>query len=132
MLTGLQNTIDAFCTHILGLHKGIRFAGIANKDGKMMGHAYRVDVVPLLTPMETEISVLQSVIRASTRRDLEKKIGKTLFSYTRYEKVKRITVPLSDRSSTDLQILLVSFDVNVDPEPIVMDKIIPLLDELVL
>jgi hypothetical protein len=37
ILTELQNTIAAFCTHILGLHKGIRFAGIANKDGKMMG-----------------------------------------------------------------------------------------------
>jgi hypothetical protein len=111
------------------LDNGIRFAGIANKDGKMVCHAYRTGVVPMLTARETEISVLQSVIRASTRRNLEKKMGKSLFSYTRYEKVKRVTIPLSDKSN-DLQIFMASFEIDFVPEPIVMGKIIPLLQEL--
>ena len=119
---------------MLQLDRGIRFAGIANKDGKMIAHAYRQGLLPLLTSIETEMSVLQSVIRAAMRKDLERKMGRTFFSYTRYEKVKRVTIPLysSTSGNNDIWIFMVSFDINVDPEPLVMGKIIPMLDELVL
>lgn len=128
----MRQTIEDFCSQILELDRGIRFAGIANKDGQLVGHAYRKGLLPLLTEKETEISVLQSVIRSSTRRSLEKKLGRTLFSYTRYEKVKRATIPLKSVSGQQ-QILMVSFDLDVvDPEPIIMDEILPLLDGLVL
>lgn len=124
--------MDSFCERILELNSGIRFAGIANKDGQMVGHAYRSGTLPLLTEKETEISVLQSVIRNATRKMLEKKLGKTLFSYTRYEKVKRATIPIRNNESDGLHVFMVSFDPASDPEPIIMDQIIPLLHELVL
>jgi hypothetical protein len=119
---------------MLRLDKSIRFAGIANKDGKMIAHAYREGLQPLLTSIETEMSVRQSVIRTAMRKDLERKMGRTFFSYTRYEKVKRVTIPIhsSKSNNNNIWIFMASFDVNVDPEPLVMDKIIPLLDELVL
>jgi hypothetical protein len=127
----LRRAIEDFCSQILKLDRGIRFAGIANEDGQMVGHAYRNGLLPLLTEKETEISVLQSVIRSSTRRSLEKKLGRILFSYTRYEKVKRATIPLKNDIG-QLQVLMVSFDLNVDPEPIIMEEILPLLDGLVI
>lgn len=97
----------------------------------MVGQAYRSGILPLLTKKETEISVLQSVIRSTTRETLEKKLGQTLFSYTRYEKVKRATMPI--RSQTGgLRILMVSFDLDVEVEPIIMNEIMPLLDALIL
>lgn len=113
------------------MNKGIRFAGIANSEGKLTGHAYRPGLVTLLTQKESEISVLQSLIRASTRRGFEKKLGRVLFSYTRYEKVKRVTIDMKT-SSGGIYIFMISFDMDVDPEPIILSKILPLLQELVL
>jgi hypothetical protein len=123
--------VEAFCGQVLELNGGIRFAGIANKDGQVVGHAYCSGILPLLTRKETEISVLQSVIRSATRETLEKKLGQTLFSHTRYEKVKRATIPIKSQTG-GLRILMVSFDLNVEVEPIIMNEIIPLLDELIL
>lgn len=113
------------------MNKGIRFAGIANNEGKLTGYAYRPWLIPLLTPKESEISVLQSLIRAGTRRGMEKKLGKALFSYTSYEKVKRVTIDLKTPSG-GIYIFMISFDTDVDPEPIILSKILPLLQELVL
>ena len=79
----MQGTVDAFCSQMLRLDRGIRFAGIANKDGKMTAHTYREGLLPLLTSNETDMSVLQSVIRTAMRKDLERKMGRTFFSYTR-------------------------------------------------
>ena len=113
------------------MNKGIRFAGIANSEGKLAGHAYRQGLVPLLTQKESEISVLQSLIRAGTRRSLEKKLGRALFSYTFYEKVKRVTVDINTPSG-GIYIFMISFDLNVDAEALTMDTILPVLQELVL
>jgi hypothetical protein len=113
----------------LELNNGIRFAGIADKKAQLVGHAYRNGLRPLLTPKETEISVLQSVIRNGTRTTFEKKLGKTVFSYMVYEKVKRVTIPMKS-GSDHLFILVVSFDPDVHAEPIVVHEIMPLLNEL--
>ena len=127
----MSNSISDFCAQILKLNSGIRFAGIANNEGTLAGHAYRPGLVPLLTQQESEISVLQSLIRAGTRRSLEKKLGRALFSYTRYEKVKRVTVDIKTPSG-GIYIFMISFDLNVEPEPVIIGKILPLLQELVL
>lgn len=79
-------TISDFCANMLKLNKGIRFAGVADRDGRLIGHAYRKGIVPLLTPKEAEISVLQSFIRMGTRATLEQKLGDTVYSFTLYKK----------------------------------------------
>jgi hypothetical protein len=66
---------------MLGLDRGIRFVGVADTEGRLVGHAYRKGIVPLLTPKETEVSVLQSFIRMSTRTTLEQKLGGTVRLY---------------------------------------------------
>ena len=127
----MQLTINDFCASILRLDRGIRFVGVANREGKLIGHAYRKGIVPLLTPQETEVSVLQSFIRMGTRATLEKKLGDTVYSFTMYQKVKRVTIPLRG-SSKITHIFMVSFDMDVDHEPIVVKRIIPELENLVL
>lgn len=120
-----------FCNSILSLDGGIRFAGIANREAHLIEAVYRKDVTPLLTRQETEMSILQSLIRMGTRGRLEAKIGKTIYAFARYEKVKRVTIPLREGSEIT-HILLISFDIDADHDSIVMNKIIPWLDELVL
>lgn len=127
----MQLTINDFCASMLKIDRGVRFVGIANREGQLMGHAYRKGIVPLLTPKETEVSVLQSFIRMSTRATLEQKIGETVYSFTMYRKVKRVTIPLRN-SSKITHIFMVSFDLDVDHEPIIINKILPELENLVL
>ena len=126
-----MDSVSTFCSHVLRLHKGIRFTGIANSEGKVAGYAYRKGATPLLNEKELEIEFLLSLIRAGTRVKHEKRLGKVIFSATIYEKVRRVTIPLRSKSG-ELYVFLLSFDVNVNHEPIVYEHAMPLLAELIL
>lgn len=124
------SSLEKFCSRVLSLHEGIRFAGIADGQGELVGSAYRKGLRPLLTQDESKLSVVQSFIRMGIRTTQEGKLGKALYESEVYEKVKRVTIPV--RSPTSLHIFMASFDTSVDHEPIILKKIIPLLDDLVL
>ena len=81
-------------------------------------------MVPLLTQEETIESIEHSVSRMSTRRLLEAKLGKTIYSITFYEKVKRAVLPLGKNGDF---ILMVSFDNEADHDSIIRNKIMPLI-----
>jgi len=108
------------CKHILELDKTIRFVGIASIEGKLIAQEYRVGLESLLTKEESELSVMQSIIRMGTRKVLEEKVGKTIYAFALYEKVKRATIPLGDAN-----ILMVSFDIEANHESIILNKILP-------
>ena len=110
-----------FCRQILDLDKSIRFAGVSDGGGKSIMKEYRKGVVPLLSEREEESSLLQAAIRMAARKVFEPKIGKTIYASALYEKVKRATIPLNN----DL-ILMVSFDIEANHEPIILIKVIPL------
>ncbi len=112
------------CSEILALDDGIRFAGIATRFGKVVASIYRDKLDPLLTGQESELSVTQSIIRMGTRQTLEEKLGKTVYAFAMYEKVKRATIPVRD---ADGHILMVSFENNCDHERLILEKIIPLV-----
>ena len=111
---------------MLSLDSNIRFAGIANEKSEVMGSAYRAGVKPLLSPEETQKSIMQSVIRAGMRTSLESKLGKTVYAFAMYEKMKRVTIPLKVDEDR-IYIFMVSFDLDADHEPIILNKIIPML-----
>src|SRR5918996_2720697 len=110
------------CKRIIELDDKIRFAGIPNKFGKQIVVAYREGLNPLLTDNESELYAIETVIRMNTRKDFESKLGKPIYSFTLYEKLKRVTISLD---SKDYPILMVSFDIDADHETIILNKIIP-------
>jgi hypothetical protein len=112
------------CRQILSLDGSVRFAGFANMQGKLVAAEYRKGTTPLLTKEESELSVTQSILRMGTRSTLEAKLGRTIFAFAMYEKVKRATIPVRDAGK---HILMVSFDVDCDHERIILQKILPLL-----
>lgn len=114
------------CNAILELDQGIRFAGIATRFGKVVASIYRQGLDPLLTRQESELSVTQSIIRMGTRQTLEQKLGKTVYAFAMYEKIKRATIPMRD---SDNHILMVSFENKSDHERLILEKIIPLVRE---
>ncbi|MER3448155.1 MAG: hypothetical protein C4291_15630 [Candidatus Dadabacteria bacterium] len=106
------------------MDEAVRFAGIADNLGKIVAYEYREGLAPLMTIQESEMSVIQSVIRMGLRRMHEEKLGRTLYAVAAYEKVKRATIPLADGS-----FLMISFDIPSDHESIILRRVLPLIKE---
>ena len=118
--------LHSLCNRILESDKAIRFMGIPNKIGKQIVSSYRVGLVPLLIPQEIEMLAIQSILRMNTRKDFESKLGKPIYSFTIYQKIKRVTITLENK---EYPILLASFDIEADHENIIVNKILPLINE---
>jgi hypothetical protein len=112
------------CCNILSLDNSVRFAGIANNMGKVVAHQFQEGAASMLTFEELEGSVVKSVLRMRTREDYESKLGKAIYTFTLYEKVKRASIPLAHR---DYALLMVSFDNQANHEEIILKKILPVL-----
>jgi hypothetical protein len=121
-----ERRLDSLCSRILESDKTIRFVGISNKMGNQIISRYRSGLVPLLTPKEIEMYAMQSVLRMNTRKDYESKLGKPIYSFTLYQKIKRVTVTLENR---EYPILLSSFDIEADHENVIVNKILPMISE---
>jgi len=117
-------TIDVhnMCKQIIELDSAIRFVGIPNKFGKQIVVEYRKGLTPLLTDTESELYAVESVMRMNNRKDYESKLGKPIYSFTLYEKIKRTTISLDNK---DYPILMISFDTEADHESIILNKIMP-------
>lgn len=130
------------CIQILEIDNSIRFAGFANNMGTVIAAQHRQALMSvekekekeksLLTKDELELSVIESVLRMLTRKDMMSKLGKPIYSFTLYEKVRRATILLDNSNNSGCPpILMVSFD-NHDssgpyPESIILRGILPLV-----
>jgi hypothetical protein len=119
-----SSLFEDVCQSIIDLDKTIRFAGIANMRRTIVSAKYRAGLVPLLTQEETIESVEHSVLRMGTRRPMEAKLGKIMYSIAFYEKVKLAVIPIGKDGDF---ILMVSFDNDADPDSIIRNKIMPLI-----
>ena len=118
------SVFEEFCHLILDLDGSIRFVGIATLSGAILATKYRANLIPLLTKEETASSIKDSVWRMESRRDVEEKLGKTLYVIATYEKVKRATIPVGKEGQS---ILIISFDSASDPESIIRNKILTVI-----
>jgi hypothetical protein len=62
----------------------------------------------------------------NTRKDFESKLGNPIYSFTIYRKIKRVTIILEN---DEYPILMASFDIEADHENIIVNKILPLINE---
>jgi hypothetical protein len=62
----------------------------------------------------------------NTRKDYESKLGKPIYSFTLYQKIKRVTITLENK---EYPILLASFDLEADHENIIKNKILSIINE---
>ena len=82
------------CNEIMNLNKSIRFVGVVNNLGTLLVTLYREKLIPLMTSEETENYAMQAVLRAATREDFVKKLGKLKHSIGTYERLIRATIPV--------------------------------------
>jgi hypothetical protein len=112
------------CNQILESDSSVRFVGIPNKMGRQIVSSIRNGLTLLLTPQEIEMFAIESVLRMNTRKDFESKLGRPIYSFTLYEKVKRATITLENE---EFPVLMASFDIQADHDHIIMDKILPII-----
>jgi hypothetical protein len=80
------------CNSILAVSPHIRYAGIMNKFGRTLTGALRKGVVPLLKPNEARDEYFIEATRNRLRKNFEKSIGRTEYTFTENEKVKILTI----------------------------------------
>ena len=119
-----EEDLRRLCNQIQESDSSVRFVGLPNKMGRQIVSSHRHDLALLLTPQEIEMFAIESVLRMNTRKDFESKLGKPIYSFTLYEKVKRATITLE---SKEYPIVMVSFDIQADHDYIIMDKILPII-----
>src|SRR5918994_913485 len=81
---------------IMNFDPKIRLVTICDLDGKIMHSGHRQGVTNLLTPEESKKSLDLAINAWKVRSELAPKIGKGKYVLAEYEKIKRITMPLSD------------------------------------
>ena len=116
------------CSNVLQLDKSIRFAGIANNMGTLIGYKIREGLIPLLNEEELENNIMKTVLRMKTREDFESKLGEVIYTFALYKRVKRASIPLEGYHQ-DMAVLTISFDMAADHDSIIMDKILPFLKQ---
>jgi hypothetical protein len=119
-----KEDLRRLCNQILESDSSVRFVGIPNKMGRQIVSSYRNGLTLLLTPQEIEMFAIESVLRMNTRKDFESKLGRPIYSFTLYEKIKRATITLE---SEEYPILMVSFDIQADHDHIIIDKMLPII-----
>jgi len=84
------------CNSILTISPSVRYAGIMNRFGRTLAGGLRKGVVPLLKPDEARNEYFIEATRTQLRRNFEKSIGKTEYTFTENEKVKVLTLSSED------------------------------------
>lgn len=121
-MTGTE--LDDLCNQIMQSDDSLRFVGIADKYGKQVAVKYRNGLVPYLNQTESEIYSIDTVMRMNSRKEMESKLGKVIYSFTIYEKLKRATIYIGNN---DYPVLMASFDTQSDHDKIIQNKILPIV-----
>jgi hypothetical protein len=87
---------ESLYQQIMDLDLSIRLVTICTNDGQIMYSDHREGVRNLLTPEESKRSLELAINAWKIRSELAPKIGKGKYVLAEYERIKRITMPLSD------------------------------------
>lgn len=114
------------CDEVISLSVSIRFAGISDKEGKLLAVSERQNLKPLLSNEERAQYAITAATRQYTRLRWEYHLGRIHYASSRYEKLARATIPIADANSTLYYVLLLSFDPDIkNLHKLIMDTIIP-------
>jgi hypothetical protein len=114
----------------LSINTAIRFAGIADPDGKLLGISERKGLKPLLTAEQRAQYAITAATRQFTRLRWEYHLGKIHYASSHYAKMIRATIPITDKERQLWYVLLLTFDVGTDNfHEIITQSIVPLVSK---
>jgi len=99
---------------IMDIDPQIRYATIANKDGKIEQTGHRDGVTNVLTSDESKKSLQRAIDSWNARNDLSEKIGEGKYVLAEYAKIKRITIPMGKE-----HLIYLTTDVKADHTKII-------------
>lgn len=125
-----EEVFNKFCKQVINLDSKIRFAGIADEDGKLKSMAERPGLNPLLTPEERVQYAITAATRQFTRLRWEYMLGKIQYASSKFEKLMRATIPITDEYSKLSFVLLLSFDPDTaNLHQLLTEKVIPMINQ---
>ncbi|CAN5256787.1 hypothetical protein BH18THE2_BH18THE2_00690 [soil metagenome] len=118
-----------FCDTIVKIDSSIRFVGIADGHGHILATTERPGLEPLLNSQETEQYAITAATRQYTRIRWQHILGKISFTCSRYDKLLRSTIPITDDANHLLYVIILTFDVETDDfHETITQKILPLVN----
>jgi len=126
----VENFFQGFCDKIISEDSSIRFVGITDGHGRLLATKDRKGLKPLLNMQETEQYAITAATRQYTRIRWQHILGKINYSCAHYDKLLRVTIPITDENNRLSHIIILTLDVETDNfHEIIMNKIVPLVRE---
>ena len=123
----MKNNISEFkklCDKIIDTDSRIRYIGIADKHGIIITTAERKGILPLLNDEETEQYAITASTRQYTRLRWQNVLGKLYYTCSLYEKILRVTIPITDQNNRLEYLLIFTLDPDTnDFDEIIMSKL---------
>jgi len=120
-----------FCNKIIDTDSRIRYIGIADKHGIIITKGERKGIVPLLNDEETEQYAITASTRQYTRLRWQNILGKLYYTCSLYEKILRITIPITNQNNRLEYLIIFTLDPNInDFDDIIMNKIMDPIEKL--
>lgn len=112
---------DLLYDEVIKLNGSIRYAVVLSNTGEKISGRYREGLTYLLNNEELKMVHFDARQRWDTRKNLTHEIGKTKYAMAEYDKLKRMTFPITDK-----HLLMVTTEVDSDHQEII-DAILELL-----
>ncbi len=111
---------ERICKKVMELDPKIRFVGMINEKGRLIGGGMRNGLKSLEDSKDDEMLYMELVLRAKMRREFDKVLGPVQFAMSYREKVIIMSFPLKDN------VLLLSTEkgVNISEIPFQVLKIV--------
>ena len=121
---------SSLCNNLVGIDPRIRFVGVADKHGLILTTAEREGIIPLLNDEETEQYAITASTRQYTRLRWQDLLGKLHYTCSLYEKILRITVPITNQKNRLDYLLIFTLNPNTeDFDYLIMEKVIPIVTD---
>lgn len=126
----MTNFFKSFCEKITRSDKNIRFAAIVDHHGTILASYERKGIKPFLNEEQTAQYALAAVTRQYTRIRWQSVLGKIDYTCSNYEKLLRITIPITDSRNHLCFVIIFTLDVTTrNFHHIIMNKIKPIVKE---
>lgn len=125
-----NSEFKGLCDKIIDTDSRIRFVGIADKHGIILTKGERKGIVPLLNDEETEQYAITASTRQYTRLRWQNILGKLHYTCSLYEKILRITIPITNQNNRLEFLMILTLDPDIDDfDDLVMKKLMnPIYD----
>jgi len=95
-MSGKIYDYSQICASVMQIDSKIRFAGVINERGRLVGGGMRENVEPLENEKDDEMIFMELALRVKMRKEFDKQLGNVNFAMALRERALAISVPLGE------------------------------------